>query len=174
MDRLSFSYRAVAPDGREVVDRVVAASAAAALAALHEQGLRDVQLLDDENSAARLGAPGSARRLEISARDEMAMRRQRSLSARVLWVFRRHAWVWGPLSAWLVYASWRDGWSLPAWPAALLFDARAHYGLALARLGRAAEAKAHFKAAYPMLKARGDAALIDRCKAAYQQTDAAR
>lgn len=377
MDRLSFSYRAVAPDGREVVDRVVAASAAAALAALHEQGLRDVQLLDDENSAARLGAPGSARRLEISARDEMAMRRQRSLSARVLWVFRRHAWVWGPLSAWLVYASWRDGWSLPAWPAALLctfllwfawatlpmvlyqqaleasawcrwreterwmrwlarwkawfripfpaheiafrtataragqgrldealalvaswaqdrslapgfyamrlvsvyqaardhrqagaqqqeahrlapststaidlgvtrvrwlddlagarelldpidaaplpplaqvflhygrglialaqndpdaalqqlqqalergrgligiapgiqallFDARAHYGLALARLGRAAEARAHFKAAYPMLKARGDAALIDRCKAAYQQTGAAR
>jgi hypothetical protein len=117
---LLFSYRAVAPDGREVVDRVQAASAAAALATLRERGLRDIQLLDDENSAVQLRQREAARRLQISAKDEIAMRRQRSLSARVFWIFRRHAWTWGPLTAWLVYASWRDGGSLPAWPAALL------------------------------------------------------
>ena len=120
MPLLSFNYRAVGSDGREIVDRVEAVSPAAALASLRERGLRDIQLLDDEYSAVQRRDRESARRLQISAKDEIALRRQRSLSARLLWIFGRHAWTWGPLGAWLVYASWRDGWSLPPWPAALL------------------------------------------------------
>ena len=49
----------------------------------------------------------------------------------------------------------------------LVLDARAHYGLALAAMGRPDEAKPHLNAAYPLLKAREDVQLIARCKAAY-------
>lgn len=46
----------------------------------------------------------------------------------------------------------------------LLLDARAHYGLALAQLGRLDEARPHLEAGYPMMKAHGDHALIARCR----------
>jgi len=50
----------------------------------------------------------------------------------------------------------------------MILDTRAHYGLALVAVGRRKEARAHFKAAMPLLKARGDHALIERCKAAWR------
>lgn len=117
---LSFNFRATSPQGDPVAKRVEAASVNAALTQLQQRGYTQIQLLDDENSAVKLGDAASSRRLQFSTREEEALRRRKSFAGRTLWSFSKNWWIWGPLLVWMAIAAWRGGGAFPAMPAALL------------------------------------------------------
>ena len=115
---LSCAFSATDRSGRKVTDRIVASSVDDAWANLEVQGYRDIALLDSEITAIKLDDDKSRRRLVFSAREERALRRQRSFAAKTLWLLVRPAnlYTWGPLVLWLGYLIVRYGWpSDAAW-----------------------------------------------------------
>lgn len=108
-----FSFRATTPNGENITSRVEATSATEAWAQLHKQGYANVELLDDEYSAIKSGEHDSIQRLEMSAKDEMDLRQQDTLSGRILWSLRQSAnlMIWLPLLGWFIYAVINNGWA---------------------------------------------------------------
>lgn len=110
--KLAFSFDAIAADGKKISTRVTADSAKEARANLELQGLRDITLLDNEQSAIKLNDEDSSRRLVFSAEEEQALRRIQSQFSKTIWILFRSSnlTIWLPLSIWLTYEVSVVGW----------------------------------------------------------------
>ncbi|HEX7641952.1 MAG TPA: hypothetical protein VF472_07020 [Burkholderiaceae bacterium] len=110
--KLAFAFRAKVRDGSEVTARVVAASVDDAWAKLERKGFSDIVMLDSEHSAIKIDDAESSRRLRMNARDEQALRRQRSVFVTTVWLFFRpsNLAVWVPLTLWLVWRGLTNDW----------------------------------------------------------------
>ncbi|MBV8634379.1 MAG: hypothetical protein JO002_07810, partial [Burkholderiaceae bacterium] len=93
---LAFTFRARTREGREVTDRVVAASLDDAWARLEQQGYRDIAMLDSDMTAIKLDDAASRRQLNFTAQEAMALRRDRSPVRNTirLWFHQSNMLVW--------------------------------------------------------------------------------
>lgn len=103
---LSFSFRARTLKGKLITDRIEAKTVDEAWSLLEQQGYKAIELLDEEISAIDLDNADSIRRLVFSAKEEQAMRAQKSLLVKIVWKFCRvgNVVIWLPLLIWLLYA----------------------------------------------------------------------